>query len=782
MPNNKLSYSVFKKIFWILFVIPFIITAIIFVLISYGIFGFMPTFEDLENPKNNVASEVISEDREVLGTYYYQNRSFVNYDQISPNMFNALIATEDIRFYKHSGIDIRGLARVFFKTIVLRSNSGGGSTITQQLAKNLFPRDTILYESSISRKTSLTIDKLKEWETAIRLERNYTKNEILVMYLNTVPFGSQAYGIKMASKLFFNKSPDSLKVEEAAVLVGMLKAPTFYNPIRNPERSRRRRNVVLSQMARYGYLSDAQCDSISNLPISLAYHSQDHNEGPATYFREYLRVIMSASVPQSNNYYNYDDFKRDSTEWIKNPLYGWCSKHNKPDGSNYNLYVDGLKIYTTINSKMQKYAEEAVFEHLSKTLQVDFFKEKKGRHNAPFASDLEPDQVKQLMESAIKRTERYRILKNAGYTWNEVLKNFKTKTSMTVFKWSGERDTVMSPYDSIKYYKFYLQAGFMSMDPHTGYVKAYVGGPNFKHFKYDHVVIGKRQAGSTIKPFIYTLAMQEGYSPCYKVPNVPVTFLLGDTVWTPKNSGRSDYENKYVTLRWGLANSVNYISAWLMQRFNPPSVIDIMKKMGVTSHMTPVPSLILGTSDISLYEMVGAYSTFANKGIFTQPIFVTRIEDKDGNVLAQFTPEKVEAISEQTAYLMLNLLEGVINYGTGYNVRHKFNLTNPIAGKTGTTQKHSDGWFLGITPNLVSGAWVGGEDRSIHFDNLALGSGSSMALPIWALYMQKVYADHSLKISQGDFKAPTDFDVDLNCSDNDEIELKDEDLKKMEGE
>ncbi len=782
MPNNNLNYPVLKKIFWTLFVIPFIIVAIIFVLISYGVFGFMPTFEDLENPKNNIASEVISEDREVLGTFYYQNRSFVNYNQISPNMFNALIATEDIRFYKHSGVDFRGLARVFFKTIILRNNSGGGSTITQQLAKNLFPRDTIVYESGISRKTAIIIDKLKEWETAIKLERNYTKNEILVMYLNTVPFGSQAYGIKMAAKSFFNKSPDSLKIEEAAVLVGMLKAPSYYNPIRNPDRSKRRRNVVLSQLVRYGYISETQCDSLSNLPIKIAYRSQDHNEGPATYFREYLRIIMSASKPQRNYYYIYDDFKRDSTEWIKNPLYGWCSKHTKPDGSNYNLYVDGLKIFTTINSKMQKYAEEAVYEHLGKELQRDFFKEKKGTRNAPFAGNLEPDQVRQLMEQAIKRSERYRALKNAGFSWNEILKNFKTKANMTVFSWKGDKDTIMTPYDSIKYYKFYLQVGFMSMDPHTGFVKAYIGGPNFKHFKYDHVVIGKRQAGSTIKPFLYTLAMQEGYSPCYKVPNVPVTFLLGDTVWTPGNAEKSYFDGKMVTLKWGLTHSSDWIAAWVMKQFNPPSVIDIMRKMGFTSYLAPYPSLILGTSDVSLFEVVGSYSTFANKGIFTQPIFVTRIEDKNGNLLASFTPEKTEAISENTAYLMINLMEEVVNRGTAYNLRGKYKFTNPIAGKTGTTQKHSDGWFIGITPDLVSGAWVGAEDRSIHFDNLALGSGSNMALPIWALYMQKVYADRSLKINMGDFKAPAEFNVDLKCSDIDEMELNDKDIKMMEEE
>jgi penicillin-binding protein 1A len=771
----------YKRGFWVLLFIPLIIVVSILILISFGYFGFMPTFEDLENPKNNVASEVITEDREILGTFYYQNRSFVNFDQISPNLINALIATEDIRYYRHSGIDFRGLARVFIKTIMLqKSSSGGGSTISQQLAKILFPRDTTLYNSWISRKSSLALAKFKEWETAVKLERNYTKEEILVMYLNTVPFGSQAFGIKMAAKSFFDKTPDSLKIEEAALLIGMLKAPSYYNPVRNPLRSKKRRNIVLYQMARYGYISQTKYDFLSNLPIKIKYRSQDHNEGPATYFREYLRVIMSASKPDRDNYFAFDDFKKDSTEWAKNPLYGWCTKHTKPDGTPYNLYTDGLKIYTTINSRMQKYAEEAVRDHLSKQLQIDLFKEKKGTQNAPFASNLKPEVVQQIMETAIKRTERYRVLRNAGFTWNQILKNFRTKTNMTVFSWHGERDTIMTPYDSIKYYKYYLQAGFMSMDPHSGYVKAYVGGPNFKHFKYDHVTIGKRQAGSTIKPFVYTLAMQEGHTPCDRIANVPVTFNLGDTTWTPKNSDVTGTEGKFVTLKYGLAHSLDNISAYLMKEYNPPSVIDIMRKTGFTSYLAPVPSLVLGTSDVTLYEMVGAYSTFANKGIFTQPIFVTRIEDKSGNILANFTPEKVEAISEQTAFLMINLLEAVVNFGTGYNLRGKFNFTMPIAGKTGTTQNHSDGWFMGVTPDLVSGAWVGGEDRSVHFENLAQGSGSSMALPIWALYMRKVYGDRTLNISKGEFEAPSEFNIKLNCKDVDDNPVSGK--KTIEGE
>jgi penicillin-binding protein 1A len=761
--NKNLLY---KRIFWILFILPFVVIATIFFLISIGKLGFMPTFEDLENPQNYIATEVISEDANILGTFYYQNRAFVNYNQISPNMINALVATEDIRYFKHSGIDFRGLARVLFKTILLHSSgSGGGSTITQQLAKNLFPRDTNLYDSWISRKTSLVITKFKEWETAVKLERNYTKEEIITMYLNTVPFGSQSYGIKMASKTFFGKEPDSLKIEEAALLVGLLKAPTRYSPVLNPERSKNRRNIVLDQLKHYGYISAAQFDSLSKLPIILKYHSQDQNDGLATYFREYIRQTMTADKPERHNYFAADDYKHDSIEWFKNPLYGWCNKHTKPDGTPYNIYADGLKIYTTINSKMQEYAEDAVKEHFSKSLQPDFFKEKRGTKNAPFSSDLDPDQVQSIMQTAIKRTERYRVLRNAGMQWDQIMKTFKKKTKMTVFSWSGDRDTIMTPYDSIKYYKSFLQTGFMSMDPRTGYVKAYVGGINFKHFKYDHVTVSKRQAGSTIKPFIYTLAMQEGYSPCTLVPNVPITFLLGDTVWTPRNSGPSGFEGKMVSLKWGLAHSVNWISAWVMKQFNPPSVIDIMHKLGFTSYLAPVPSLVLGTSDVTLYEVVGAYAAYANKGIFTKPIFVTRIEDKNGNVLATFSPEHTEALSEQTAYLMINMMEGVINHGTGYAIRGTYNFKNQIAGKTGTTQNHSDGWFMGVTPNLVSGCWVGAEDRSIHFAELGYGAGGHMALPIWALYMKKVYADKSLHISQKDFDAPLDFNYSLDCPD-----------------
>ena len=754
------------KLFWGLFLSPFVILILILILIGVGAMGFMPTFDDLENPNKNIATEVLSDDGKLLGTIYKENRSFVNYEEISPNLIYSLVATEDIRFFGHSGIDFRGLGRVLFKTILMRSeSSGGGSTITQQLAKNLFPRDTVVH-GGLVRSTLLVIAKLKEWITAVKLERNYTKEEIITMYLNTVPFGSNAYGIRMASKTYFNKPPSSLTLEEAAVLVGMLKAPTMYSPVRHPDRSLKRRNVVLMQLRNYDYITPAMYDSISKLPIKLTYKVQDHNEGTATYFREYLRILLSAKLPVRANYVAYEDFYQDSLEWATNPLYGWCNKNKKPDGTPYDIYSDGLKIQTSINYNMQAYAEDAVEEHLKMYLQPSFVIEKRGMRNAPYASDLKPEQMQQIMDLAIKRTERYRAMRNAGIKWNDILKAFRKKEQMTIFSWKGERDTLMSPLDSLRYYKYFLRGAIMAMDPHTGYVKAYVGGPNFKHFKYDMVKMGKRQVGSTIKPFIYTLAMQEGYSPCYKVANVPTTFYLGDTVWTPRNSGLKDYEGRLVTLKWGLANSVNYISAWIMKQFNPPSVIDLMRKLGITSHLDAVPSLVLGTSDISLYEMVGAYSTYANKGVYTRPVLVTKIVDRSGTVLYNNRNWQVEAISEQTAYLMLSMLQAVVNHGTAYRIRSQYEMTMPIAAKTGTTQNHSDGWFMGVTPDLVGGVWVGGEDRAIHFDGIGMGQGATMALPVWVLFMKKCYADKTLKLSQGDFEVPADFSFDLSCKED----------------
>ncbi len=765
MDKIKFTSKFYIRLFWVLFSIPVLTIVVLFTLISLEKLGEMPTFEELENPENDLASEIYSDDGVLLGNYYYRNRSYVNYDDLAPNLVHALIATEDIRFHKHSGIDARGLARVFVYSILMNDkSSGGGSTITQQLAKNLFPRDTATYNTSIGRNVNLGLAKFKEWVTAVKLEKNYTKNEILVMYLNTVAFGGNSYGIKSAAKTFFNKTTDSLKVEESAILVGLLKAPTFYSPVRNPERSQLRRNIVLSQMNKYGYLTNEEFDSLSVLPIELNYKVQDHNEGLATYFREYLRLVLNANEPNRKNYYSFNDYVNDSVEWITNPIYGWCNKNTKPDGTPYNIYRDGLKIYTTLNSKMQQYAEEALVDHLSKELQEDFNEEQKNNPNAPYYDELDKSDLKNIIELAIRRTERYRVLRNAGNNMDEILANFNTPTEMTVFTWDGEVDTVMTPMDSLMHYKSYLRAGFVSVDPHNGYIKAYVGGPNFRHFKYDHVSVAKRQVGSTIKPFLYTLAMQEGYSPCHKVPNVASTFIVNDTTWTPKNSGPTSMDGKMVTLEWGLANSVNYISAWLIKQFNPISVIDVMQKMGVRSHIDAVPSIFLGTSDISLIEMTSAYSTFSNKGVHADPIYITRIEDKNGNVLADFTSTKNEAISEQTAYLMTQLLQSVVKKGSGGRIRWKYELYNEIGGKTGTTQNHSDGWFMGVTPNLVSGAWVGGEDRSIHFKGIGQGGGHNMALPIFALYMQKVYNDSTLNVTTEDkFEKPLNFSVNIDC-------------------
>jgi penicillin-binding protein 1A len=757
--------KVFLVIFWGAFVFPFVFVAILFSLIANERLGFLPSFKDLENPKSNLSTEIISEDGIVLGYYYYQNRSRIGFDELSPNLVKAIISIEDIRFYDHSGIDARGLARVLIKTLVLgQDDAGGGSTITQQLAKNLFGRDTATYSSPLKRKLNLALAKFKEWVTAIRLEKNYTKDEILVMYLNTVFYGSGSYGIKSAAKTFFNKTPEELSIEESAMLAGVVNKPTRYNPVINPEKSIERRNVVLNRMEKYGFINKHTLDSLSKLPIDLEYKINDQNTGPAAYLREYIRVSLTANKPEKENYSYYFHFRQDSIRWANDPIYGWVNKNKKPDGSDYDIYSDGLKIYTTVNSKMQKYAEDAVSKHLGKDLQKDFFYEKRGRKDAPFSDELEPEQIENIINSAIRSSHRYWALKQKGKTWDEIIKIFNKPTQMTVFSWEGEKDTVMSPIDSILYYKHFLRAGFISIDPHNGNVMAYVGGINFKYFKYDHVIVGKRQVGSTIKPFLYTLAMQEGYSPCKRVPNVPQTFIVGDTTWTPRNSGSTDYDGKNVTLKWGLTNSVNNISAWLVKQFTPSSVVDIMRKMGIKSDIAAVPSLILGTSEISLYEMVGAYGTFSNKGVFVSPIIISRIEDKAGSIITEFRPKKKEAISEETAFKMVSLLQNVVAAGSGARLRYRYEIDAHMGGKTGTTQNQSDGWYIGVTPNLVSGAWVGGENRAIHFDGIALGQGANMALPIWAYYMQKVYADESLNINRLDsFPKPEGINADFNC-------------------
>jgi penicillin-binding protein 1A len=714
-------YTRYVRIFWLMVIIPLTLLVLVVIAAAKGMFGDLPTFEDLENPKSALASEVYSADGILLGKYYFQNRTNIHYYELAHNLIDALKATEDIRFESHSGIDLRGLARVLFKTVILRqSGSGGGSTITQQLAKNLFPRERISGFRLFTRK-------IQEWIIAVRLERNYTKDEIIAMYLNTVEFGSNSFGIKSAAQTFFGKSPSELDVEESAVLVGLLKAPTYYSPVRNPENSTRRRNTVLGQMKKYNLLTPEAFDSLITEPIKLNYQAEDHNIGTATYFREYLRQYLTK----------------------------WCNENLKTDGTKYNIYRDGLKIYTTIDSRMQRYAEEAVKEHLT-VLQKTFFDHWKGRE----AWSSFPE----VITDGIKRSARYHEMRADGISADSIRKVFDVPVPMTVFSWNGDIDTVMSPLDSLKYYKMFLRTGMMSMEPFSGHVKAWVGGGDYRHFKYDHVREGRRQVGSTFKPFVYTLAMQEGYSPCYKVPNVRVTFVGEDgKIWSPVNS-----DGKYggmLSLKEALAESVNSVTAFLMKQFGPQAVIDVARKMGITAPMDPFPAICLGTPDISVYEMVGAYSAFANKGVWTEPVFITRIEDKNGVVLQEFVPRKVEALNEETAFVTLSLLKGVVEYGTGMRLRFRYKLTNPIAGKTGTTQNQSDGWFVGITPELVSGVWVGCEDRSIHFRTTNLGQGANTALPIWGLYMQKVYADGSINLYQGDFEKPEGrLSIELDCS------------------
>lgn len=727
------NFKKYLKAFWIIVFSPVILALLIFSAISLGLLGFMPSFEELENPKSNLASEIYSADGVLLGTYYIHNRSNVEYEELSPNIVNALLATEDIRFHNHSGVDVRSIMRVLFRNILGGQRSaGGGSTLSQQLAKNLFPRQ----ENPSTMQ--MVIIKLKEWVTAARLERNYTKEEIIAMYLNTVDFGSHAFGIKSAAKTYFNTTPDSLKTEEAAVLVGMLKAPTWYHPVRNPERAFLRREVVLNQMARYGYLNQAEYDSLRVQPLDMSqFQVQDQNTGLATYLREYLRQ-----------------------ELLK-----WSQTRTKPDGSNYNIYRDGLKIYTTIDSRMQKHAEEAVAEHMGGYLQQEFFNHWRGFTHAPFGTDLTTEDMQRLMNNSMRRSDRFRYLRSQNLSEDSIRKNFNTPVRMRIFSWKGEIDTVMTPMDSIRYYKHFLNTGLMAMEPQTGFVKAYVGGIDFKHFKFDHVTQSKRQVGSTFKPFLYTLAMQEGeYGPCSKVPNTPVSFELHDgTYWTPKNS-TSRMEGEMVTLQWALANSVNYISAYLIKRYSPHALIRLVNNMGITDPMDPVPAISLGTPDISVHDMVGAFATYANKGIHIRPRFLTHIEDHNGNLIESFAPVQNEAMNEQTAYLMLELMKGVVQSGTGIRLRLTYEMGNPIAGKTGTTQNNSDGWFIGLTPDLVTGVWVGAEDRGIRFRTITLGQGANTALPIWAKFMKRLYADSSIEISQGDFEPPLNpVPFETNC-------------------
>lgn len=760
--NNDEDSPVFRKYLWILwmiFAVPIASAIIIFTLISYGKLGYMPSFEELENPKTNLATEVISEDGRLLGTYYRENRTKAEFGDLSPKLTEALVATEDIRFYEHSGIDVWAIGRAV-SGVVDGGSKGGGSTITQQLAKMLFPREKL-------NLVQLVFRKLREWVIAVKLERSYTKEEILALYLNKFDFINQAVGIRSASAIYFSTTPDSLKTEEAAMLVGMLKNPALFNPVRRPDLTLQRRNVVLSQMCKYEFITEQEFDSLKTLPLGVRYNKVDHKEGLATYFREMLRTVLNHSKPEKDDYWSYQEFQEDSARWEDDPLYGWCNKNLKSDGTPYDLYADGLKIYTTINSRMQQYAEEAVTEHIKGYLQEKFYKEIRKKTRPPFSNDLSKEEVDAIIASEINQSERRRYLKQEGASKDEIMADFRKPIQMTVFDWAkGEKDTLMSPLDSIYYYLHYLNTGFMSMNPHTGHVKAYVGGINYKYFKFDHATQAKRQVGSTIKPFLYSIAMREGYSPCYEVPCIPTTFTLWDgSTWTPKNATKTKMDGKMVTLKWGLAQSNNYISAWLMKQFSPEPFVDIMHKAGIKSYIDPVPSMILGTSEMTLYEMVGAYSVYANKGFYTQPIFITKIEDKYGNVISEFKPIYNEVMSEETAYLMLNLLQGVVNEGSGIRLRIKYQLTNEIGGKTGTTSNQSDGWFMGVTPELVTGVWVGGKLRSIHFSGLSDGQGANMALPIFGLYMQKVYADSKTGITTDPFPRPEkNFSFDLDCN------------------
>lgn len=761
-----MTYKIIR-FFWIGLASAILVVCLVFFLIAKGWLGFMPSFEDLENPQRNLATEVYSEDGQLMCTFYVENRVSVGFEELSPNLVNALIAREDHRFYDHSGIDGIGLIRVAVKTLLLRQSSeGGGSTITQQLAKNLFPRDTSQNRFPMQRFTKLVLAKFREWVTAVKLERNYTKQEIIAMYLSTIEFGHGAFGVKSASRTFFNKTPDMLNVEEAALLVGMLNKPTRYSPVNHPDLSLIRRNGVLRKMEERGFLAEKKCDSLVQLPIVLNFSLQDNNAGTGTYFREYLRLIMNKKKPALSKYMNPVSYREDSLQWFTNPLFGWCNKNIKPDGHPYNLYTDGLKIYTTINFRMQKYAEEAMAEHM-KHQQSVFFRVKKGVRNAPYAEDITDEEVARSLERAMVQSSRYIEMKGDGASREEIVRAFHTPVMMKVFSWNGERDTLMTPFDSLVYYKHFLRGSLMSMDPHTGYVRAYVGGIDFKYFKWDGVMVQKRQVGSTFKPFLYTLAMQEGLSPCFKVLNVEQAFTVGDDIWVPGSSGPKDFLNKEVTLKWGLANSENNITAWLLKRFTPQAVAQMAHRMGITSRIDPVPSIVLGTPEISLAEMVGAYSVFANKGIYTQPVMVTRIEDKSGSVLANhFVPHTDEVLSERTAYLMISLLQAVVREGTGRRLRGMYGLLNEIGGKTGTTQNHADGWFMGVTPDLVTGVWVGGEENSIHFDAMEDGQGARMAMPIFALFMQKVYRDANINLTQAPFEAPDGMSSYINCDDD----------------
>lgn len=740
--KKKRSFWKYASIMWFMFILFWVGIALFFVGVSGGLFGSLPSWEELENPKSQLATEVFYADGSLMGKYYIQDRSSVNYDEISPEVINTLIAVEDKRFRSHTGIDLYGLSSAVYRRITT-GRMAGASTITQQLAKNLF---TDRSDNFVKR----VMQKFKEWVIAVRLEKNYTKDEIITMYLNTVHFGGPVYGIKSAAKTFFSKDPAELNYNESAYLVGMLKASTAYNPAKNPERAKERRNVVLKLVNDQGYITDAQRDSLRETIYNKSlFNKSTHRTGNAQYFREYLR------------------------EFIKD----WAKENKKLDGENYNIHRDGLKIYTTLDPAMQAYAEQAVTEHLP-TLQEDFDKHWKGRE--PWEDDPET-----FIERSIKRTERYRVLKKAGKSWDEITASFDKPEEMTIFTWAGERDTTLTPLDSLKYYKRLLRSGFMAMNPKTGHVKAWVGGIDYSFLQYDNVrESSKNQVGSTFKPFIYTIAIQNGWSPCSKAPNAQITIPRGkhgaQESWTPRGATSDKLDNKQIRLRTALAHSLNWVTAFLMNEIGPNPVVNMANRMGITSEIPAVPSIALGAADISLYEMVGAYATFANKGTYTKPLFITRIEDKNGQLIQEFVPQRNEALGEQHAYIMLNLMKGVKDEGTGRRLMSKYNFTTSmdVAGKTGTTNNNSDGWFMGISPNLVAGVWTGGDEKVIRFRSTALGQGANMALPIYAKFMNKVYDDGSLGVTREDkFDQPTGrLSVELDCNRYDNYNLNDYDF------
>lgn len=742
----------FVRILWGLLCAVVIFMAVAFTSIWFGWVGYMPDIADLQNPISKYASQVYSVDGKILGTYSMnrENRVHVDFDNLSPYLVEALVATEDERYYDHSGIDFIALTRAVIKRGLLgQKSAGGGSTITQQLAKQL-------YSATAKSTLERVMQKPIEWVIAVKLERFYTKEEIITMYLNYFDFLHNAVGIKTASDVYFKKNPKDLTLTEAATLIGLCKNPSYFNPVRYPERCIERRNVVLGQMHKAGYISDEEYRTAHDEPLALNFHRIDHKDGIATYFREFLRQYVMAEKPKLSNYpsWNRVQYSIDSTAWENDPLYGWCNKNFKKNGEPYNVYTDGLKIFTTIDSRMQRYAEEAVLQHVGHYLQPAFTKENRAKPNAPFTNALTASEVRGILNRSIRQSERYRVMREQGATDEEIQKSFRTPVEMSVFTYHGDVDTVMTPLDSIRYIKSFLRSGFVSMDAKTGAVKAYVGGVDFTHFTYDMATQGRRQVGSTIKPFLYALCMSNGMSPCDVAPNVQQTY--GN--WTPRNGSRARY-GQMVTLKWGLAQSNNWISAYLMSRLNPQDFLRILNDFGINTYDAyPSMVLCLGPNEVSVSEMVSAYTTFANHGIHCYPMYVSKIEDNEGNVVATFQPRMNEVISEESTYKMLEMLRAVMNGGTGSRMRYRYNIECDMGGKTGTTNRNADAWFMGFTPSLVSGCWVGGEDRDIHFDSTRMGQGANMALPIWAYYMKKVFADKSLGYDPNEkFDIPEDF-------------------------